>query len=152
MLKLNAETGACRMLACGSFVAAVMLSNVLATAVQAEGVSFKDTILPIVKERCISCHGPQKSKGELRLDTLESFQKGGENGPIIVAGKPEESPFYKLTILPKDDPDIMPGKGDPLTEEQTKAIAAWITEGASFGDWKGEEAAPAAQASAKPAN
>lgn len=152
MLKLNAKTGAGRVLACGSFVAAVVLGNVLANPVQAEGVSFKDTILPIVKDRCISCHGPQKSKGELRLDTLEAFKAGGENGPIIVAGKPEESSFYKLTILPKDDPDIMPGKGDPLTEEQTKAIAAWITEGANFGDWKGEEAAPAAQASAQPQN
>lgn len=143
MLKLNAKTGVRRVLACGSVIAALTLGVVLAAPAGAEGVSFKDTILPIVKDRCISCHGPQKSKGELRLDTLEGFQKGGENGPIFVAGKPDESSFYKLTILPKDDPDIMPGKGDPLTEEQTKAIAAWITEGANFGDWKGEEAAPA---------
>lgn len=144
MLKLKLNFGAGRVLACGAVFAGMVLGFGLPA--QAEGVSFKDTILPILKERCFSCHGPEKAKGKLRLDSLEAIQKGGEEGPIIVAGKPEESSFYKLTILPKDSEDIMPAKGDPLTAEQTKAIAAWITEGANFGDWKAE--APAAPAPA----
>ncbi|MBL7648910.1 MAG: hypothetical protein JNK74_22265 [Candidatus Hydrogenedentes bacterium] len=134
-----------RKLAYGSVVAGLVLGA--SPRAGAEGVSFNDTIWPILQERCISCHGGDKDKGGLKLDSLESFTKGGENGPIFVAGKPEESALYKLTILPKDDPDIMPAKGDPLTEEQTKAIHTWITEGANFGDWKGG-AAPADQAAA----
>ena len=142
MFKLNSNRGASRALVCGAVLAGMMLGFGLPA--RAEGVSFKDTILPMLKERCFSCHGPEKSKGELRLDSLEAIQKGGEDGPIFVAGKPDESSLYKLTILPKDNEDIMPAKGDPLTEEQTKAIFAWITEGANFGDWKAEvPAAPA---------
>ena len=80
----------------------------------------------------------------LRLDSVEAINKGSEHGVVLVPGKPEESSFYKLLVLPKDDPDIMPAKGDQLTEEQTKAVFDWITEGANFGDWKAEEAAPAA--------
>ena len=111
-----------------------------APAAGATGV-FATTIWPVLQERCISCHGPEKQKGELRLDSPEAILKGGEHGPILVAGKPEESSFYKLTVLPADDVDIMPAKGDPLTEEQTKALHAWILAGADFGDWTAETAA-----------
>jgi mono/diheme cytochrome c family protein len=134
-----------RTLAFGSVVAGLVLGT--APRAGAEGVSFNDTIWPILQERCISCHGGEKDKGGLKLDALDTFTAGGENGPVFVAGKPEESTLYKLVILPKDDPDIMPAKGDPLTEEQAKAIHTWIAEGANFGDWKGG-AAPAAAAAA----
>jgi mono/diheme cytochrome c family protein len=137
MLKLNANSGVSRVLVLAGFV----LGSV--TGAQAEGVSFAEKILPVLKERCFSCHGPEKAKGELRLDSVEAINKGSEHGAVLVPGKPEESSFYKLLVLPKDDPDIMPAKGDPLTEEQTKAVFDWITEGANFGDWKAEEAAPA---------
>jgi len=145
MIGLKSISNMGRMMAYGSVVAGLVLGASPRAA--AEGVSFNDTIWPILQERCLSCHGGDKDKGDLKLDSLEAFTKGGENGPIFVAGKPEESALYKLTILPKDDPDIMPAKGDPLTEEQTKAIHTWITEGANFGDWKGG-AAPADQAAA----
>jgi mono/diheme cytochrome c family protein len=103
--------------------------------------SFAATVWPVLQERCTSCHGPEKQKGELRLDSPEAITKGGENGAIIVAWKPEESSLYSLSTLPADDPDIMPAKGDPLTEAQTKAIHAWILSGADFGDWTAEAAA-----------
>lgn len=136
MLKLSAKRGASRILIAASVALGV------ATGAGAE-VSFQEKILPILKERCFSCHAGTKDKGELKLDSVEAINKGGENGVVIVAGKPEESTFYKLLMLPGDDPDIMPAKGDPLTDEQKKLIFDWITEGAKFGDWKAEEAAPA---------
>lgn len=145
MIGLKSISSMGRTLAYSSVLAGLVLGA--SPRAGAEGVSFNDTIWPILQERCLSCHGGEKDKGDLKLDSLEAFTKGGENGPIFVAGKPEESTMYKLTILPKDDPDIMPAKGDPLTEEQTKAIHTWITEGANFGDWKGG-AAPADQAAA----
>jgi mono/diheme cytochrome c family protein len=112
--------------------------------------SFVDAVWPIFQARCVSCHGPEKQKGELRLDSPEAILKGGENGPILVAGKPDESSLYKLSILPADDPDIMPAKGDPLTDEQKQALHAWITAGADFGDWTAEAAAASmADAAAK---
>lgn len=142
MIGLNSKNSMGRALAFGSVVAGLVLGS--APRAGAEGVSFTDSVWPIVQERCISCHGGEKDKGGLKMDSLEAFTKGGEDGPIFVAGKPEESALYKLIILPKDDPDIMPAKGDPLTADQAKIIQTWIAEGANFGDWKG--GAPAAAA------
>ena len=107
----------------------------------AGGVSFAKTLWPVFQERCISCHGPESQKGEFRLDSPEAIMKGGENGPAVVPGNPAESLLCKLISLPADDPDIMPAKGDTLTPEQIAAVAAWIAEGANFGDWTAETAA-----------
>ena len=102
---------------------------------------FATTVWPIFQERCISCHGPEKQKGELRLDSPEAILKGGEDGPVLVASKPEESSLVKLISLPAEDEDIMPAKGDPLTPEQIAAITAWIAAGADFEGWTAESAA-----------
>ncbi|MBI2432364.1 MAG: c-type cytochrome [Candidatus Hydrogenedentes bacterium] len=104
-------------------------------AAPAGGVDFARDIVPILAARCFECHGPEKQKGELRLDSKETFLKGGENGPIVVAGKAGESTMCKLISLPAGDADIMPAKGDPLSKEQITMIAQWITEGANFGAW-----------------
>lgn len=149
MSKLNLKSQALRGLV-GAFVAGLLLGG--AGTAHAEKVSYTETILPIMKERCYSCHGGTKDKGDLKLDSLEAFVKGGEDGVIFVAGKPEESSLYKLIILPGDDPDIMPAKGDTLTKEQIKAISDWISQGADFGDWKGEDEAPAAEATVQSKN
>ena len=115
-----------------------------APAAPADGtkVDFVKQVRPIFAETCYSCHGAKKHKGDLSLHTPEAFQKGGESGPVVVPGKPEESKLYQLIILPGDHEDIMPAKGDPLRKEQTDLIAQWIREGASFGEWKGDAEAP----------
>jgi uncharacterized membrane protein len=120
----------------------VAVGFVWSTGAQAEDakVDFAKEIQPILKERCYTCHGADKQKAKLRLDSNEAILKGGENGPIIVAGKPAESPMCKRVSLPKDDADIMPPKGDPLTKEQVALIAKWIEQGAVFA-----AAAPAAE-------
>ncbi|MBI2424997.1 MAG: hypothetical protein HYV27_19375 [Candidatus Hydrogenedentes bacterium] len=96
---------------------------------------FADKIWPIFEANCVSCHGAEKQKAELRLDSAEAILKGAEDGPVLVAGKPEESKLYSLTILPAGHDDIMPAKGDPLTAEQTGLIQQWIAAGAGFGAW-----------------
>lgn len=111
-------------------------------------VDFAKQVEPILKESCYSCHGPEKQKGKLRLDNLEAFKKGGENGAVVTEGDPAKSDLYRRITLPADHDDIMPPKGDPLKKEQTDLIAAWIKQGASFGDWKGGGAAAAASGAA----
>ncbi len=105
-------------------------------------ISYTSQIAPIMSASCVSCHGAQKQKGGLRLDSPEWIGKGGKNGPAIVAGKPGDSPLYARTILPAKDDDHMPAKGKPLTDEQTEAIRAWIAAGATF-DVPAAPAAPA---------
>src|SRR5215211_7811392 len=102
----------------------------------ADKVDFVKQIEPIFKETCYSCHGPEKQKGKLRLDSPEAFKKGGEDGSVITAGDPAKSDLYRRITLPHDHDDIMPPKGDPLKKEQTELVAAWIKQGASFGEWK----------------
>jgi mono/diheme cytochrome c family protein len=115
---------------------------------------FAKEVWPVLQARCVECHGPDRQKAGMRLDSPEAIAKGSENGPVLVAGKPDESLLLKRISLPPDDVDIMPPKGDPLTKEQIEAIRRWVEGGASFGDWKGADAPapPTATATAeKPA-
>lgn len=94
--------------------------------------TYAKDIQPVLADRCYSCHGPEKQKGELRLDSPAAIRKGGKNGSILTAGDPAKSTLYTLTLLPAGDDDRMPAKGDPLTQAQTDALREWIKSGASF--------------------
>ena len=98
----------------------------------AEAPSYAKHIQPILVDRCYSCHGPEKQKGDLRLDSPEAIRKGGKNGVILTPGNPSKSTLYTLTLLPAGDDDRMPAKGDQLTQAQTDALRDWIKAGASF--------------------
>src|SRR5689334_3543601 len=52
---------------------------------------FANKVKPLLESRCVGCHGADKIKGGLRLDSLEAVLKGGETGPAVVPGKPSES-------------------------------------------------------------
>ena len=95
------------------------------------GLTFDKDIKPIFEKSCVKCHGAEKQKGKLRLDTLEASLKGGENGESIVKGNSAKSPLVH-TIARLDPDSAMPpdGKGDPLTKEQIGVIRAWIDQGA----------------------
>lgn len=97
-----------------------------------EKLVFQHLILPIFEAKCNKCHGEEKQKGELRLDTFELTMKGGENGDNIVAGKPADSLTMQRIDLPTDDDEHMPPDGkDQLTPAETAAIRYWIQAGAS---------------------
>jgi Planctomycete cytochrome C/Leucine Rich repeat len=114
-----------------SFLAGALLG--LPALVRAD-VDFAKDVKPILESTCIRCHGPEKVKGKLRLDTREGFVKGSENGPIFVAGKADESKMYKLVNQPKSSEDRMPNEGEPLTKAQIEIIQKWINEGAKWPD------------------
>ncbi len=80
---------------------------------------FSLEVLPIFQARCVECHGEEKQKADLRLDNYAAVMAGGESGASVVAGKPGD--------------DIMPPKGDPLTDAQKGVIVKWINEGAKDG-------------------
>ena len=99
-----------------------------------EPVDFATQVKPILESACVSCHNEEKAEGELRLDTLEFALQGGEYGPSIVPGKPDESESYVRVMLPDDDDDIMPPKGEPLSKLQKEVLHRWITDGAKWPD------------------
>ena len=106
----------------------------LANATAAEKIDFALEVKPIIESACLSCHGPEKPKADLRLDSRAGALKGGENGPALVPGKPQMSRMYTSTILPAGHDDIMPPKGDRLSKEQTERLRLWIEQGASWPD------------------
>lgn len=94
---------------------------------------FQDVVNPIIKARCIQCHNATKSKGDLRMDQVDLLKKGGENGPIFVVGKGEESEIIKRCLLPLEDENHMPPKGKiQLTDGQVAILSWWIDQGAPF--------------------
>lgn len=95
-----------------------------------EKPEFAKHILPIFQASCIKCHGPEKQKGKLRLDTLELALKGNPDGPVLVAGKADESKLFKSITLPAGHDDLMPKEGDPLSASRIAQIKNWINQGA----------------------
>ncbi len=97
----------------------------------AQAVDFEKDIRPVLRERCVECHGAEKQKAGLRLDARSLALKGGDDGPVIVAGKSAESAiFQRITSTDKDE--RMPSKGDPLTATQIAAFREWLDAGAAW--------------------
>lgn len=96
-----------------------------------KGLTYEKDIKPIFEKSCIECHGPEKQKGRVRLDSLEATLKSGK-GKAVVPGKSAESLLVISVARVSEDPDHnMPpeGKGEPLTKEQVGLIRAWIDQG-----------------------
>src|SRR5207249_6441175 len=78
------------------------------------------SIQPIFKASCLKCHGPEKPKGQFRLDSKSLAMKGGVAGKAILPGKGAESPLVRMLLL--TDPDErMPRKAD-RSEEHTSEL------------------------------
>ena len=92
----------------------------------AQKADFTKVIQPMFDAHCVSCHGPKKEKGKLRLDTLEGTLKGGKN-PTFVIGKPDSSMLLSRVFLNRSAGDVMPPKAEkPLTEKQKEALYAFV--------------------------
>jgi len=86
----------------------------------------------LLETKCVSCHCPEKTKGDLLLTTREHFLKGGESGPAMVLEHLEKSELLVRVKLREDDDEIMPPKGKPLTPEEIGLLEAWMKEGAPW--------------------
>lgn len=96
-----------------------------------EGAAFFEAkVRPILVERCFSCHsaGAKKPRGGLLLDSKEGWEKGGDSGPAIVPGKPEESLLAQAIRYDRDELR-MPPKGK-LAEKEIAVLNDWIKRGA----------------------
>ncbi|ULQ54061.1 DUF1549 domain-containing protein [Flavihumibacter fluvii] len=88
----------------------------------------------ILAHNCYSCHGPVKVKGELRLDSKENIFKGGKNGPVLIAGHPENSEIIRRLNLPRTHKEAMPSKGKALNRKEIDILEYWIKQGAPWPD------------------
>lgn len=113
-----------------------LVSSHSAAAEKKETIHFQQDIQPILEQNCIRCHGENKQKGSLRLDTRELMLEGGDNDAAIHLEKPAKSPLITLVSLAHDHDDLMPpqGKngGDPLDQKQIAKLLAWVEQGAPW--------------------
>jgi cytochrome c553 len=87
---------------------------------------FEEKVRPILAENCYKCHGSEDQKGSLRLDVRSMVMAGGESGPAIVPGKPDESLLVEAV---KWESYEMPPSGK-LSDLQIATISEWIKRGA----------------------
>jgi hypothetical protein len=93
---------------------------------------FEKKIRPVLTEHCYKCHSAdaekaKKLKANLYLDTRDGLRKGGDSGPIVVAGKPKESPLIKA--LKYDGDTKMPPAGK-LSDAVIGDFEQWVKIGA----------------------
>ena len=98
-----------------------------------EAIVFDHVIKPIFVKKCISCHNPDKLKGNLILADAKSILKGGKTGKLFVAGKPELSLLLQRIHLPLEVKKHMPPKGKiQLSEDEITLLYHWIKANADF--------------------
>jgi hypothetical protein len=95
------------------------------------GVEFEKDIRPLLAKHCHQCHSLTLKEAGLRLDARQYAFAGGDNGAVIVPGKPQESPLFQR-IASSDRDSRMPPEGEPLTAGQIEAIKSWISAGAKW--------------------
>jgi len=92
---------------------------------------YAQVVQPILQRRCVSCHGPEKKEADFRVDSLARVLRGGLDGPVVVAGKADESLMIQRLLLPLEDEDHMPPDGKPQpTEAEIALLRWWINAGA----------------------
>ena len=132
-----------------SVIFILMFAALAISADSQTAVDFETQILPILKNRCFNCHSApmtdtdgtiSKPKGGVQLDSVKGIAES-LYGEVIIAGEPEDSLLYQRIILPEGDTGIMPPPeaGAPLTKQDTDLIREWITQGANYGTWKGNQ-------------
>ncbi|MEO0899507.1 MAG: c-type cytochrome domain-containing protein [Bacteroidota bacterium] len=92
---------------------------------------FQDLIQPVFEEKCMHCHGNERTYGGLNLGSLAKAQAGGLHGSLWVRGNPEESEIIKRLSLQRTNKKYMPPSGEPLTYPQIRLLSWWIESGAS---------------------
>ena len=92
------------------------------------GEFFESKIRPVLSSRCYTCHTGLKSGG-LQLDSRQGALKGGNDGPVIVPGHPEDSLLVKA-ISHTHERIKMPLNGPKLDDETIENFKKWIRDGA----------------------
>lgn len=123
-----------------SLLWAVALASLPIPASEQAEQLFATRVLPLLKEKCLACHGndPAKIKSAYDMRTRAAAIEGGESGqPAIVPGEPGQSPFYLAVTRTHKDWEAMPPKAnDKLNAEQIGWIKQWISDGAPWPDDK----------------
>src|SRR5207248_2011607 len=111
------------LLSLGALLSLAVPSAAQDPSARSEDAKFFETrIRPLLLESCGKCHGAEKQRGGLRLDSRAALLKGGDTGPAIIPGKPDESLLMKAVRY--EGPEMPPKKR--LKPDDVASLARWI--------------------------
>ncbi|MBC7815615.1 MAG: PSD1 domain-containing protein [Planctomycetaceae bacterium] len=95
-----------------------------------EAPAYVEDVQPLLEAKCIACHGREKQKGGLRLDSFVSAKEGGDSGPAIVPGDVAKSLLVKAITF--RDPDLQMPPKQKLTDKEIDTLTQWVKAGAAW--------------------
>lgn len=96
---------------------------------QVDSAFFESRIRPVLVERCYECHNSaDRAEAGLQLDHREGLRRGGDNGPAIVPGEPDQGTL--LPAIRHESDSRMPEGGPQLDETVIADFETWIRQGA----------------------
>jgi len=116
-----------------SYLAAVLALALICSSStgRAEDVDYIRDVKPIFAKHCAKCHQAEKQESGLRLDLGGGVLRGGDGGPIVVAGDAANSRLLKIVRGADEDVERMPPEGEPLSAKEIATIEAWVAAGAN---------------------
>ena len=110
----------------------------LPPAADKTGVTYANDIRPLFEASCFRCHGDDRPKGGLRLNSLEAVLKGGEDGKVVVPGDSKKSLLVVAAARINDETAMPPKRGDATALRTSPTshdwIRAWFREAANVKD------------------
>ncbi len=91
-------------------------------------VTYDDHVLPLLKDKCVGCHNPDKKRGGLVLSNYTRLMEGGSSGPPVKAGDPDGSLLFK--VMAHTSEPFMPPRSAKLPKPTLDVISRWIAGGA----------------------
>ena len=91
---------------------------------------FESRVRPILADRCFKCHGEKKQSNGLRLDSREAVLKGGDSGPAVVVGKPDES--LLVQAVAQTHAEIKMPPSGKLPDSAIATLRQWVVQGAPW--------------------
>ncbi len=95
-----------------------------------EFARFVNDVQPLLEARCVSCHGPEKQEGGLRLDSMAAAKAGGDRGAALVPGNVEKS--LLITAITFDDSDLQMPPKQKLSNKEIAILTQWVKAGAAW--------------------
>lgn len=109
---------------CTLLALALLPAVVLADA---KNPTYDADVLPVLKQHCTSCHGVDKQRGGLKLDTYAALKQGGSSGEVFTPGNPDKSRLYTMTAH-KEEP-VMPPSKQKIPDANIELLRVWIEQG-----------------------
>lgn len=100
----------------------------LLSADEKKKITYQDDILPLLREKCASCHNPDKKQGGLNVVNYTALMEGSSRGKIVEPGDPDQSSLYLL--MAHQEQPFMPPKSPKLPDKDLMLVSNWIKGGA----------------------